>query len=157
MDQNARLKLQQMCKANNVTDQTHLIRELKHSDTLRNEVSTLLMLKDQHKDDHEMCHVKGMSECSFLFTYYTDIYNKVRKDEIDIQILYQFLDVLKKIENNELDQHEGSFEVGTLLKKIYIDSALKKADKINATNETVEVEMNKGSQISWSQYKRCNK
>lgn len=156
MDQNARLKLQQMCKANNVTDQTPLIRELKHSDTLRNEVSTLLMLKDQYKDEPEICHVKGMSECSFLFTYYTDIYNKVRKDEIDIQILYQFLDVLKKIENNELDQHEGSFEIGTLLKKIYIDSALKKADKINATNETVEVEMNKGSQISWSQYKRCN-
>jgi hypothetical protein len=38
---------------------------------------------------------------------------------------------LKKIEDQEIDQHEGSYEVGMLLKKIYVDSALKKANKLN--------------------------
>jgi hypothetical protein len=45
-----------------------------------------------------------------------------------LNILFQLLHVLKLIEDGKLDQHSGSFEVGKLLKSIYIDSALKKAD-----------------------------
>jgi hypothetical protein len=101
---------------------------------LKENIQTLLLLKNKYSGDPEKLHLEGMTECSFLFMHYTDIYNKIRKDEIDLQILFQFLEVLRKIENKELDQHEGSFEVGTLLKKIYIDSALKKADKINNMN-----------------------
>ncbi len=41
MDDNARLQLQKMIKANDVEDQTGLIRELKHSETLRNDVKAL--------------------------------------------------------------------------------------------------------------------
>ena len=152
MDNSSRLHLQQMIKANNVTDQTELIRDLKHSDVLKENVLSLIMLKHKYQNDPDMLHMHAMGECHFLFTYYTDIYNKIRKDEIDIQILFQFLDVLKKIENKEVDQHEGSFEIGTLLKKIYIDSALKKADKLNSNNQPAE-EMNKGIQITWKQFK----
>ena len=67
----------------------------------------------------------------------------MKKDEIEINLLYKFLDILKKIEEGELDQHEGSFQVGTILKDIYVDSALKKADKLNASNETEKVEPKK--------------
>ena len=90
--------------------------------------------------------------------YYTDIYNKIRKDEIDVTILYKFLDVLKKIELGELDQHEAAFQVGTLLKKLYVDSALKKAEKLDAQNQsTTDEEPTKPSvKISWKQYKRMN-
>ena len=156
MDNNARLQLQQMIKANNVSDQTSLIRDLKHSDTLKENIQTLIMLKNKYGAEPDRVHLEGMQECSFLFMYYTDIYNKIRKDEIDLEILFQFLHVLKKIEDKELDQHEGSFAIGTLLKKIYIDSALKKADKINASEEEGRVEMNKGSNITWKQYKVIN-
>ena len=69
--------------------------------------------------------------CSFLYTNYTDIYNKVKNDEIDLPLLNQFLNVLQRIENGEMDQHEGSYFVGKILKEIYIDSALKKADKLD--------------------------
>ena len=99
-----------------------------------------------------------MIECSFLFNYYTDLYNKIRKDEIDLAILYQFLDVLKQIEDGVVDQHEGSFMVGTLLKKIYVDSALKKADKLDkehaANNEnTSDIVREDPVEISWKQFK----
>jgi hypothetical protein len=87
-----------------------------------------------------------------LFLNYTDIFNKIKKDEIDLQILFQFLDVLQKIENGLLDQHEGSFEIGTLLKKIYIDSALKKADKLNESSP--EPIKNAGIPLSWAQFKK---
>jgi len=153
MDNNSRLQLQQMIKANNVQDQTGLIRDLKHSSTLKENVQHLILLKSKYSNDPDKLHAEGMVECSFLFMHYTDIYNKIRKDEIDLQILFKFLDVLKKIEDKEIDQHEGSFEVGTLLKKIYIDSALKKADKINALEETNKEETNKGSNITWRQFK----
>ena len=156
MDNSSRLQLQQMIQANNVTDQTGLIRDLKHSSVLKENVQTLIMLRTKYQDDPEMLNIQGMTECVFLFTYYTDLYNKIRKSEIDIQILFQFLDVLKKIEDKEIDQHEGSFEVGTLLKKIYIDSALKKADKLNALEDSNKEVLNKGSNISWKQYKISN-
>lgn len=155
MDDNQRLHLQKMISVNNVEDQTGLIRDLKHSHVLRENIHSLLLLMKKHGDDVDALNLEAMSECNFLFTYYTDIYNKIRKDEIDLQILFQFLDVLQKIEDGKLDQHEGSFEVGTLLKKIYIDSALRKADKLNADTEKSEPEY-KGPQveISWKQFKK---
>ena len=157
MDENQRLHLQKMITANNVEDQTGLIRDLKHSQILRENVNNLVMLKAKYPDDPDSLNLEAMSECNFLFTYYTDIYNKIRKDEIDLKILFQFLDVLAKIEAGKLDQHDGSFEVGTLLKKIYVDSALRKAEKLNADTDKMEPEY-KGPQvdISWSQFKAIN-
>ena len=116
MDENQRLHLQKMISANNVEDQTGLIRELKHSHILRENVNNLVMLKAKYLDDQDALNLEAMSECNFLFTYYTDLYNKIRKDEIDLKILFQFIDVLNKIEDGKMDQHEGSYEVGLLLK-----------------------------------------
>jgi hypothetical protein len=144
-----------MITANNVDDNTTTIRQLKHSHKLREDVNNLIMLKVQYQEDPDTLHLEGMTECSFLFTYYTDIYNKIRKDEIDLAILFRSFDVLRDIEDGKIDQHEGAYEFGMLLKKIYVDSALKKAEKLNATTGEKEPEY-KGPQVdvSWSQFKR---
>ena len=161
MNDKEKLQLQQMITENNVEDQTGLIRDLKHSEILREEINKLVLLKSKYENQEDL-NLEGMIECNFLFTYYTDIYNKVRKDEIDYTILFQFLDVLKKIEDGLVDQHEGSFEVGTLLKKLYVDSAIRKADKINEkydndnnqnqSNISVDV-----VDISWKKYKAMSR
>ena len=157
MDEKQRLHLQKMIAANNVEDQTESIRRLKHSGILRNDLNNMVMIKAKYRDDPDKIHLESMNECNFLFTYYTDIYNKVRKDEIDIQILYQFLEVLKKIEDGLLDQHEGSFQVWTLLKKLYVDSALKKAEKLDEENKNTKEEPSKPSvKINWKQFKKMN-
>jgi hypothetical protein len=158
MDDKARLQLQQMIQTNNVSDQTNLIRNLKHSSILRSDIQNLMLLKKKYLNDPDTINYEGINECNFLWTYYTDLYNKIRKDEIDIKILFQFLDVLEKIEKGELDQHEGSFEVGTLLKKIYVDSALKKAEKLNneENNENKTEIIKPQVNISWKQYKITN-
>ena len=117
MDSNQRLHLQKMITTNNVEDNTGLIRQLKHSLVLRENINNLIMLKAKYMDDPDSLHLEGMSECTFLFTYYTDLYNKIRKDEIDLKILFKALDVLRDIEDGKLDQHEGAYEFGTLLKK----------------------------------------
>jgi hypothetical protein len=154
MDDKARLQLQKMIKANNVEDQTELIRELKHSHLLQNDINNLIMLKAKYRNNQDKINEEGMTECGFLFTYYTDIYNKIRKDEIDLKILNQFLNVLRRIEDGELDQHEGSFVIGTLLKEMYVDSALRKAAKLNENQEQEYIEPREVVNISWRDFKK---
>jgi hypothetical protein len=159
MDDNSRLHLQKMIKANNVDDQTDLIRELKHSHLLQEDINNLIMIKAKYKNDINKINEEGMSDCSFLFTYYTDIYNKIRKDEIDLSILNKFLNVLRRIEDGEIDQHDGSFLVGQLLKELYVDSALKKANKLDEQNKykAVEYPKNESIKVSWKQFKQFQK
>ena len=157
MDDKQRLQLQNMIKANNVEDQTDFIRNLKHSQIIRNDVNNMIMIKAKFRGDDAKIHEECVNECNFLFTYYTDIYNKIRKDEIDIGILNKFLDVLKRIEEGELDQHEGSFLVGTILKELYVDSAIKKAEKLNENEEPKPEPIKPQQNISWKQFKKMNK
>ena len=157
MNDKQRLQLQNMIKTNNVEDQTELIRNLKHSHILRSEINTLVLLKAKYRDNLEELNNEAMQECNFMFTYYTEIYNKIKKDEIDLGILFKFIDVLRQIEDGEVDQHEGSFLIGTLLKELYVDSAVKKADKLNeeyeknSEHEKPKIEPLK---ISWKQFKK---
>jgi hypothetical protein len=154
MDDNARLQLQKMIKANDVEDQTELIRELKHSHLLQADINSLLSMKAKYNNNQDLISQNAPLECNFLFTYYTDIYNKIRKDEIDLSILNRFLNVLRQIEDGLLDQHEGAFVVGTLLKELYVDSALKKAEKLNEqVSEIVPEEKKAENNISWKQFK----
>ena len=157
MDEKQKLQLHNMIKVNNVEDQTDLIRTLKHSQILRNEVNNMIMIKAKYKGDDDKIYNECINESNFLFTYYTDIFNKIRKDEIDINILNKFFDVLRQIEDGELDQHEGSFAVGTLLKELYIDSALKKSEKLDELSEKPPEPRKPEVKISWKQFKKFNK
>jgi hypothetical protein len=161
MDEKNRLKLNEMIKENNVTDQTELIRELKHSAIIRYETKRLLEIMEEspHATFAELRDLSIM-DCNFMFSYYTDIYNRVLKKEIDISLLYKFLDILEKIENGECDQHEASFQVGNILKEIYVDSALRKADKLERENEARDKENESKRapatppmKLSWRSYK----
>ena len=159
MNDKQRLQLQNMIKTNNVEDQTELIRNLKHSHILRSEINTLVLLKAKYRDNLEELNNEAMQECNFMFTYYTEIYNKIKKDEIDLGILFKFIDVLRQIEDGEVDQHEGSFLVGTLLKELYVDSAVKKADKLNEEyekNKEPEKPKVEPLKISWKQFKKTS-
>ena len=161
MDFNQRLELQKLCRENNVSDQTDLMRELKHSSIIREEVNKIVArrncLDNPSEDDYKTMKFELMVECDFLFKYYTDIFNRVVKDEIDIKMLNTFLDMLEEIENGKQDQHEASFKIGKLLKEIYIDSAMKTADKLNKkyeNSEEEEVQEVEPINISWSEYKK---
>ena len=147
-----KLLLQEMIQANNVEDQTQSIRNLKHSCLIKTDVLKLLEIMKETSDPSEI-HIEAMMECNFLFTYYTDIYNRIRKSEIDIQLFYQFLEILSKIEDGVIDQHEGSFEVGTILKKIYVDSALKRSEKLEETYKSENCATEK-KDIGWKKFKK---
>ena len=155
MNTQERLHLDKMIKENNVKDYTKDIREKKHSKPLELDLNTFiefnkrnLKLKANNPDEFERILI---TKCQFMFVNYTDIFNRLRKDELDISIFKQFINILRRIEESEYDQHEASFEVGKLLKKIYIDSALRKANKLEDNKEeklTIEPK-----NISWRDYK----
>ena len=156
-----RLQLEKMIHANDAADNTSQIRDLRHSMLIHADVATLLNLKHDyarlartHPEQFDMMCVK---RCTFLFNTYTDIYNKVKKDEIDLTILGQLLGVLKMIEDGKVGQHEASVEVGQLLKQIYIDSALKKSDKLDqlhsGSSSSGTASLPAAKKISWKQYK----
>lgn len=161
-----RIQLEKMIQANDAVDNTTQIRELKHSALIHQDVGTLLNLKRDYarlaKTNPEQFDMMCVNRCTFLFNNYTDIFNKVKKDEIDLSILGRLLGVLKLIEDGKVGQHEASVEVGKLLKQIYIDSALKKSEKLdkqhgnngnhsNSNNDATTLPPAK--KVTWNQYK----
>ncbi len=147
MNDDARLKLHEMITENNVQDNTDKIKQLKHSDLIRKDVEKLLSIMLKLKtDDYKTLDSACIQECNFLFIHYTNIYNKLLKNQIDIEILYKFLDCLKSIEDGTKNQHEGSYEIGLLLKSIYIDPKI-----------YVEPVTRECKNISWNEYAQLNK
>jgi hypothetical protein len=162
MNNHERIQLENMIKEHDVVDNTNLIRNLKHSLKIYEDVNKMLNLKKTHKkialENPKLFDEICTTNCSFIFNNYTDIYNKVLKDEIDLDILLQLINTLKHIEEGNLNQHEGSFEVGKLLKQIYIDSALKKEEKLNNKEDLKSENSEKVEpvNISWKEYKQKN-
>ena len=143
MNPEQRLQLNELIRANNSVDNTPLIRELKHSSKIWDDVKKMVLIKQgkEWKDVESKC----ITEANFLYTNYTMIFNRLLRDRIDVSILYSFLNVLKDIEDGKLDQHEASFQIGTLLKEMYIDP------KIEEIKEPTYI---KGQSISWQEFKK---
>lgn len=115
--------LKEMINKNNTIDNTNNIREKKISKILRKEIAFFKYIKQQNTNKIRIEN-ETKNACPILFNDYKDIYIKLIENNLNYDILYNFLDELEKIENNKLDQHEASYNVGKLLKKIYIDSEI---------------------------------
>ena len=162
MNKQERLKLNEMIKVNNTEDQTNKIRELQHSKKIKEDIEVMQRLKIRYQrlqQTNSAQYEQILSkQCNFIFTNYTDIFNKLKKDELDLTILAKFISVLEKIENSEIDQHEGSYLVGKFLKELYVDSALKKSEALDRKNAKYDKErkdkvLQPKRSVSWKQYK----
>lgn len=155
MNEEQRLQLQKMISTNHVEDHTPLIRQLRHSSLLKENIMQLLkIITEEGAENMDAITSRGSAECSFLFNGYTDIFNKIKKHEIDLSMLFQFIDILADIENGKMTQHEGAFAVGTILKSIYVDSALKRSTRLKEDeNEKGALEIGKRT-LSYSQFKK---
>jgi hypothetical protein len=157
-----KLDLKKLIADSNYEDNTENIRKLKHSFLMRRDIQKILQLKSKHvrlvRNDIDGFTKLCSSQCNFLFSHYTDIFNRVLKDELDLSILGSVIDILGKIEEGEVDQMKGSVEVGELLKKMYIDSALKTGDKINSNNPDINKEhtFHESKTLSWREFKAMN-
>lgn len=155
-----RLNLKKMIGEMDCEDNTEHIRKVKHSEKLRDDIRALDTLKmvesEIYSRDLEKFKELAQSIAPFLFNNYTDIFNKILNDELDLGIMTQLLTVLKLIEDEKIDQHEGSVLVGKVLKRLYIDSAMKHGERLDKEYESEKVIPIEGKSISWSNYKKMN-
>lgn len=144
IDQKMARALDNLMSDKNIEQTTDKIREAKHSGKIKICVNDILKIKkDYSRLPYNRIEEIAKSRCEFLLVNYRDIFFKVLKNEIDISLLFTFVDILEKIEKGILNQHEASFQVGTILKKIYIDSTLKRNENLNKKDKKKEKQKNK--------------
>ncbi len=156
MNSESRLNLERMIKEYQPEETTDKIRTLKHSQKIQQDVERMIKLQRDYKRlDFKTLEKMIQKQCNFLYTNYFNLYNRLLKGELDLSILWKLILYLKKIEDGEIDQHEASVHVGEILKKLYIDSAVRKQKKIEEKDakKTKKV-MRKAKKISWDDYKK---
>ena len=160
MNKQESLDLKRLINETQCENNTENIRKLKHSVLIRNDIRNLENLKKTNvslrKSNSDEFNEVCQKECNFLFNHYTDIFNKIIKDEIDLRIMTKLLICLKLIEDGNVDQHEGSVMVGKILKELYIDSAIKRGENLDKEREAERVEPNSGKKMSWKDFKTLN-
>ena len=153
MDSQDKLNLKRLISEYKPEETTSKIRTLKHSSKIKEDVERYLKLKSKYaRLPRETQLQMYRNQCQFLYTNYTNIFNKLVKEQLDLTILYRLLIVLKGIEDGKYDQHEGSVMVGEILKQLYIDSALKGGNQNEKKSK--KERKRKGKKISWAEYKR---
>ena len=156
IDDKTRLDFNKMLKESGASDNTEKIRQLKHSDKIREQVTLMMEIKKKYpKLKRETKERMIESKCFWLWKNYMNIYNKLKKDQLNLNILNNFLSTLKQIEDGELDQHNASVKAGKILKELYVDSAMQQQKK----REELEAKRRKKGgipvkKISWSDYKK---
>jgi len=148
--------LDNLMRDEDISHSTDRIRELKHSSKIRGDLERLIALRQQHsRAAPETFRRMALARCAFMHEHYTDILFKLIKNEADINLVIKFTDLLAAIENGQLNQHEASFQVGTILKKMYIDSVLKR-DELRKQEEEAKRARKKGKgpvkKLSYSQW-----
>tara|TARA_B100001175_G_scaffold308922_1_gene309974 strand:- start:957 stop:1460 length:504 start_codon:yes stop_codon:yes gene_type:complete len=159
IDDETRLKFNELLKESDASDNTEKIRNLKHSSKIKEQVSIMMDIKRRYSRlDKKTLDKMIDTQCNWLFTHYFNLFNKLKKDELDIQILGQFVNALKAVEDGDIDQHEASVKVGQILKKLYIDSALKKDKKeeVKRERQRKKKPVNRKAKLTWTQYKKLN-
>ena len=158
MDPNEKLDLKRLIQHHNeYQDNTEGIRRLKHSDLIQAEIMKMEQIKKDYKElrvnNYSLFEEKCRELCSFLYTAYTDIFNRLIKDELDLGLMIDALSTLKKIENGDIDQQEGSVLMGKLLHKVFVESALKRGEALEEEHKREDTPKETGKDVSWKEYK----
>jgi hypothetical protein len=151
------LNLKKLVEQSDCENNTEKIRELKHSSIIQENMLLLDSLKKKYSEIKKTNHNEFLNiciqNCSFLYNNYTEIFHKAVNDELNMTLMQNMLSVLREIEEGTIDQHEGSVKIGTILKEIYIDSALKRSEKLDKEYESEKTVFVDPKKISWKKYK----
>lgn len=164
MDTKERLELSKLIKEYDADDNTQKIRSLKHSKKIRENIGIIESLKQKYsrmyKSNFDQFKQIAERQAEFLFNNYTNIFIRLVKNELNLNIMAQFLQILEGIEEGQIDQHEGSYKIGKLLKELYIDSVIqqdakqqKRENKNSSKNPTSPTMSIGHHNISWTQFK----
>tara|TARA_B110000285_G_C15032889_1_gene567694 strand:- start:12 stop:494 length:483 start_codon:yes stop_codon:yes gene_type:complete len=155
MNNKQKKQLKQIIKENDVKDNTRMLRKNRKSSKLKNEVDIIQGLKIQYNVDELIFKEQEYNlkeKCPTLYKEYSNIYTKLLRNEIDVNILYTFLDELEKIEKGTVNQHEASYNIGVLLKSLYVDKELKILEENNTKTDISGEKMKNGKKLTYDEY-----
>jgi hypothetical protein len=162
MDEKGWLDMDKLMKNADTAGNTQRIRALRHGRKIQAQVRLLQELKVSHKDMALMDPAKYdrmvHSHCDFLWSNYMMIFNRLLRDEIDVDILNRFIETLIQVEDGEMDEFDASVKVGGILKELYLDSAIKRKEKQEDKDKLLQAaeagkKRRPARDISWSQFK----
>lgn len=138
----------------NYEDNTDFIREEKRSVFLRDDILKMERLKRSYKGDKESQEFRDLcsTECQYLFTHYSMIFNKLLKDVLDLNLMFRTLETLRQIEVGLLNQEEGTERVGKMFADMYLDAARREGELLDAKHPE-KPEPIEGKSITWKQFK----
>jgi hypothetical protein len=157
-----RIDLKRLLDTMECENNTEHIRKLKQTSKIRQDIMDLVKYKNSRQDataSHEVdpaLEAAAAEVVPFLANCYPDIFKKVMRNELNYAIMNRLLNVLQGIEDEKVDQHEGSVLVGKILKELYLDSAVRHGenlDKMYASQTPPKEEPHEGQPISWKEYK----
>lgn len=155
LSQEQKMDLDKLIKSYDSKDNTQEIRKLKHSKLIKNDINIILKLKKKYSRlKYESIEKMAIRQASFLWNNYTNIFIKLMKGKLNVDTLFKFVSVLEMIEEDKLDQNEGSVQIGQILKKMYIDSALYESKIDNKKKGKDKKKKKKVKNISWEEFKQ---
>lgn len=157
MNNSQRIQLDKMIQESGADDNTELIRELKHSDSIEADLRAIEKVRAENPDvSKESLLAICTGEALFLYSNYTSIFYKAVANELNMGIMQRLLDALRSIEDGTADQHEASVRAGQILKELYVDSALQRANTIDENTEAAPT-LSEGNATSWAEFKALQK
>ena len=85
IDDETRLKFNELLKESNASDNTEKIRKLKHSSKIKEQISIMLDIKRKYSRLDRKTQDKMIdTQCNWMFSNYFNLFNKLKKDELDI-------------------------------------------------------------------------
>jgi hypothetical protein len=151
------LNMKALMESDDYVNNTERIRELKHSESILVDIGKLCEIKKTHFHmrmvEEEKYNHLCQTSAPFLFNNYTDIFNKVLKDELNMELMVKFIFILKQIEDGIIDQYDASVKVGTILRDIYVDSARRRGDNLDKEHAAEAPVFVEPVKISWKDYK----
>jgi hypothetical protein len=138
-----RIDLKRVMSNMDYTDNTAYIRRAKHSTQIQQGIMDLVTFMKAHPevtegDDPFVMEDQAKVASPFLYENYRDIFRRVLRNEVSFPMLAKIIEVLKAIEEDRVDQQEGSIKVGKLLKEMYLDSAVRHGDNLDKKYQATE-------------------
>ena len=155
------LNMKALMESDDYVNNTDRIRDLKHSESILADIGKLCEIKKTHFHmrmvEEEKYNHLCQTSAPFLFNNYTDIFNKVLKDELNMELMVKFVFILKQIEDGIVDQYDASVKVGTILKEMYVDSAMRRGDNLDKEHAAEAPVFVEPVKISWKDFKEKEK
>jgi hypothetical protein len=110
--------------------------------------NTYAQLKEDNPEEYLRVFQK---ECNYIYTKFPDVFDRVVKNDMNLDVFEKIVMILKLIEDGKVNQSEASALVGKLSQRLFFQPAT--ASQPKPVQEEQEVKTG----MSWKEFKQSRK